>query len=458
MSLRLRVALFTAAGASVLLVLGSLAVLAAVRSDQMASVDMLLRGQHQVLAQPAATAALLKRPRLEELAIERLAAPAVIRVWDGRQLLLALGAEDLEQVAVAGEGFSTVQGDEDRYRVFSKTVESRVAVGSTVDVEVAISLVDMDAIYERLRLRLRRLVVLGVALFGVAGWVAAAAALAPLARLRRATERVAATTDLGTRVGGDPGPTEVRKLASSFDTMLERLEGADRSRQEALDAARTFAAAAAHELRTPLTSLGANLEVLSSHPDVGDRDALVADLVTEHRRLVELLEALRLLSRGDLTGPEAFEQLDLGDLVAQVVAGSRRRFAGAEISFNNPADPVPVWGWAEGLRMSVDNLIANAVRHGRSADGVARIRVAVGSRDQRTEVVVSDRGPGIPLADRQRVLERFVRGDAGDGTGTGLGLALVAQQARIHGGSLTIGEVPEGGAVITLSLPNPSST
>lgn len=453
MSLRLRVALFTAAGASVLLVVGSLAVLAAVRSDQIASVDTLLSGQYQVLAQPAATAARLNRPRLEELAIERLLAPAVIRVWEGDELLLEQGAEGLAEVPAAGAGYTTLQGDGSRYRVFSDTVESRLAVGTSVEVEVAISLVDTDAIYDRLRSRLRRLVVLGVGLFGVAGWLSAAAALAPLERLRRTTEQVAVTTDLGTRVGGDPGPTEVKKLASSFDAMLQRLEEADRSRQEALESARTFAAAAAHELRTPLTSLGANLEVLAAHPDVGDRDALVTDLVAEHRRLVELLEALRLLSRGDLTGPEAFEELDLGDLVGQVVTGARRRFPEAEIFFGSPSGPVPVRGWGEGLRMSVDNLIVNAIRHGKSADGTASVLVELTPANGGTDVVVSDRGSGIPAGDRQKVLERFVRGNTGAGPGSGLGLALVAQQARIHGGSLTIGDAPGGGAAVTLSLP-----
>ncbi|HUP17162.1 MAG TPA: HAMP domain-containing sensor histidine kinase [Acidimicrobiia bacterium] len=453
MSLRLRVALFTAAGASVLLVVGSLAVLAAVRSDQIASVDTLLTGQYQVLAQPAATAARLNRPRLEKLAFELLLAPPVIRVWEGDELLLEQGAEDLAELPAAGAGYSTLQGGGARYRVFSDTVEARLALGSSVDVEVAISLVDMDDIYDRLRSRLRRLVVLGVGLFGVAGWLSAAAALAPLERLRRTTEQVAVTTDLGTRVGGDPGPTEVKKLASSFDAMLERLEGADRSRQEALESARIFAAAAAHELRTPLTSLGANLEILSAHPDVGDREALMTDLVAEHRRLVELLEALRLLSRGDLTGPEAFEDLDLGDLVEQLVAGARRRFPEAEVSLGGPSGPVPVRGWGEGLRMSVDNLIVNAIRHGKSADGIARVLVAVTPADGGTDVVVSDRGPGIPVGDRQKVLERFVRGNTGAGPGSGLGLALVAQQARIHGGSLTIGDAAGGGAAVTLSLP-----
>jgi signal transduction histidine kinase len=103
--------------------------------------------------------------------------------------------------------------------------------------------------------------------------------------------------------------------------------------------------------------------------------------------------------------------------------------------------------------MAVDNLVSNAVRHGKGADRMARVLVTLSPRTGGTDVVVSDRGPGIPVEDHQRVLERFVRGNTDAGSGSGLGLALVAQQARIHGGSLTIGDAPGGGAAITLSLP-----
>ena len=453
MSLRLRVALFTAAGTSLLMVLGSLAVIGAFRSDQMASVDSVLAAQYQVLAQPAATAARLNRPRLEELANQRLVAPAVVRVWQGDRLLLELGAEDLGGLPPANPGYSTLHGESARYRAFSDTVEPALAIGRALDVEVAMSLEQVDAVFERLQARLRRVVVLGVGLFGLAGWVAAAGALAPLARLRKATEQVTETNDLTTRVGVDRGPREVKELASSFETMLARLQQADLQREEALETARTFAAAAAHELRTPITSMGANLEVLSSHPDVGDRESLVEDLVSEHRRLVGLLEALRLLSRGDLTGPEAFEDVDLSDLVEQTVANARRRSPSARITEVIPDTPIIARGWPEGLRLMIDNLVANAMIHGRNSEGQTEITIELVDEAPGTALIITDRGPGIPATERDAVLGRFVRGSSAQGAGSGLGLALAAQQARIHGGSITIGDAPGGGAAVAFRLP-----
>jgi two-component system sensor histidine kinase PrrB len=318
---------------------------------------------------------------------------------------------------------------------------------------VAISLDEANTVYQRLRQRLRRVALLGAGLFGLAGWLAATGALVPLARLRKATEHVTETNDLTIRVGSDSGPLEVRELASSFEEMLTRLQQADLQREEALQAARTFAAAAAHELRTPITSMGANLEVLSAHPDIADRQELIGDLVNEHRRLVALLEALRLLSRGDLTGPEAFEEVDLADMVEQTVTTVRRRFPDARVALDLPNSPVVASVWPEGLRLVIDNLVSNAVVHGRDADGRAEITVALAQKADGTTLTVSDRGPGVPVDEREVVMGRFVRGRSAHGVGSGLGLALVAQQARIHGGSITIADAVGGGAAITFRLP-----
>ncbi|HEY4606634.1 MAG TPA: HAMP domain-containing sensor histidine kinase, partial [Acidimicrobiia bacterium] len=228
---------------------------------------------------------------------------------------------------------------------------------------------------------------------------------------------------------------------------------ADLQREDALESARTFAAAAAHELRTPITSMGANLEVLATHPEVSDREKLVTDLVGEHQRLVGLLEALRLLSRGDLTGPEEFEPVDLADLVADSAAATRRRFPDAQIVVELPDAPVTADGWPEGLRLVVDNLLSNAVAHGRGADGKSQVTVTLARDSSGTSVTVSDRGPGVPTEEREAVLGRFVRGRSAQGVGSGLGLALVAQQARIHAGSIAIDDAPGGGAAMTFRLP-----
>jgi two-component system sensor histidine kinase PrrB len=448
------VALFTALGTSVLMAVGVVFALRAFRVDQVSSIDAVLAAQHQILGQPAARAARLDRPLAAELAGEQLlAGVSGIRVWDGDRLLVAAGPDDLLALGPAAPGYSTLGGDFTGYRTLSEVVDPRRDVGRSVEVEIAISMAQADRVYQALRLRMRRLVILGTALFGLAGWAAAAGALAPLARLRRTTEEIARTNDLGIEVGVEPGPREVRELAASFDAMLARLRQAGGEREDALDAARIFAAAAAHELRTPLTSMGANLELLAAHPDTVDRTAVMGDLSSEHRRLVDLLEALRLLSRGDLTGPEAFEELDLADLAEQVVADAAKSHPEAAMAMDLPEGPVLVRGWPEGLRLLLHNLIVNAATHGQSADGSARIEVSMRHESSGLEVTVADHGPGIPPQDRERVLARFSRGASARGPGSGLGLALAVQQARIHHGSLAIEEGQGGGTMVVFRLP-----
>jgi two-component system sensor histidine kinase PrrB len=108
-----------------------------------------------------------------------------------------------------------------------------------------------------------------------------------------------------------------------------------------------------------------------------------------------------------------------------------------------------VTGWPDGLRLLVDNLIENAVRHGGSLAEVGLRR----DRQGGLLLTVDDDGPGIPEGDRARVFERFARGEQSTSPGSGLGLALVAQQAQLHGGDVAVGDSPAGGARFTVRLP-----
>jgi two-component system sensor histidine kinase PrrB len=113
-----------------------------------------------------------------------------------------------------------------------------------------------------------------------------------------------------------------------------------------------------------------------------------------------------------------------------------------------------VWGWAQGLRLLVDNLIANAATHGRRDGEPAEIVVGLESGTEGVVLSVADRGPGIPPSERGLVVDRFTRGGGARGEGSGLGLALVTQQARLHGGSVSIGDTPGGGTTVTVRLPS----
>lgn len=304
---------------------------------------------------------------------------------------------------------------------------------------------------EFIRRLARRLVAvnLGVlALVGAAGLALGGLALRPLAVLRAGAERVASTRDLATRLPQGDGPEEVDALAGSLNAMLARLQRSTAQTEATLAASRQFAADAGHELRTPLTSVRANLDVLARSPSLSaDERRIMTDILREQQRLLDLLDGLQRLARGDAAPAVPRERLDLGDIVDASVTTARARHPRATITFAGPAE-VPIDGWSDGLRLVIDNLLDNALRHGRP-DGRVAVSLAVDGGVAR--LTVDDDGPGIPPGDRARVFERFARGPT-DAPGSGLGLALVAQQAAAHGGGAVIDSSPQGGARIVVDF------
>jgi signal transduction histidine kinase len=111
-----------------------------------------------------------------------------------------------------------------------------------------------------------------------------------------------------------------------------------------------------------------------------------------------------------------------------------------------PEEPVAVRGWEPGLRLLVDNLVENAARHGRPEGQVLVTLTADGV------LHVDDDGEGVPADQRERIFEPFARIDGTGRPGSGLGLALVAQQARHHGATVTVDDAPLGGARFTVAF------
>lgn len=301
----------------------------------------------------------------------------------------------------------------------------------------------------------RRLAVVGLGvlvLVGAAGLALGGLALRPLMGLRAAAERVVSTRDLATRLPQGAGPEEVDALAGSLNAMLERLQQSTAQADATLEASRRFTADAGHELRTPLTSMQANLDVLARSASLSaDERRIVADVAREQGRLVALLAGLQRLARGDAAEAVPRERLDLAEVVDTAVAHATARHPATTITFTGPT-AVGIDGWPDGLRLLIENLLDNAVRHGRT-DG--RVDVTLAVDDRTVRLTVDDDGPGIPLAERSRVFDRFARGAGAREPGSGLGLALVAQQAALHGGSAVIEDSPAGGARATVRLALP---
>ena len=287
----------------------------------------------------------------------------------------------------------------------------------------------------------------GILVAAVAGTAVARAGLAPVQRLTSATERVARTGDLTPiPISGDD---ELARLTHSFNTMLSAVA-------ESQERQRRLVADAGHELRTPLTSLRTNLELLLAASRSGttqlsekDRVDIEADIGGQLDELTQLIGDLVELARQSEPRTE-FERVELSEVVERALDRARRR--AGDIDFDVALEPWVLTGDSSALERAVLNLLDNAVKF--SPEG-STVNVRLRPLGDGTAVVeVTDSGPGIAEADLPRVFDRFYRSsEARTLPGSGLGLSIVQQAAERHGGASYAGNVPTGGALLTIRLP-----
>ena len=264
------------------------------------------------------------------------------------------------------------------------------------------------------------------------------AALRPVESLRAAADRISGAGQAD-RLPVPRTSDEIHALAITLNSMLDRLQQS-RARQ------RDFVADAAHELRSPLAAIAMQLEVAERLDEAGD---LPGQVLPDVQRLAGLVDDLLMLARidADRRGPARTETVDL----AELVRGLAPRYPTAPVTFLGAAG-VLVQADPEELRRAVSNLIDNAVRHART-----RVEVRVATAAGVAEVRVSDDGDGIPIADRQRVFERFTRLDEArdrEAGGSGLGLPIAAELVRRAGGTLTLTDSPfRSGICALIALP-----
>ena len=369
-------------------------------------------------------------------------------IRDGEVVLSAGDVPQLGFPVPAKNGFATVQAAGHKWRTL--TISPRPELG--VEVQFATDLRPVEDRIESMRTRVTLIAGAGIALAAILASVLSGLALEPLSRLRRAVAGVTTTRDLSLRLPESNAATEVDELAGSVNAMLGRLERSARETDRALEATRRFAADVGHELRTPLTSIRANLDAVRRNPSMpeAERRAVLEEVAREQTELVAVLDALQALARGDAAAALPRERLDIGEVVDAAVDAARRRHPDARIELLASNEVQPLTGWPDGLRLLVDNLIENAVRHGGS-----HVRVELGPDGSAGRLVLSveDDGPGVPDNDRERIFERFARGSTATTPGSGLGLALVAQQAGLHGGDVSVDDSPAGGARFAVRLP-----
>jgi len=265
-------------------------------------------------------------------------------------------------------------------------------------------------------------------------WLVVGSTLRPISALRRGAQVITAT-GVTRELPVPEARDEVRGLAVTLNDMLARLDAAQQRQ-------RRLVSDTAHELRSPIASIRAQLEVALDHPEQQDWPQTAQDVLADTLRLASLAEDLLVLARLDeyQVRPAPGKPVHLAALVTE----EAERSAGGRVPVTaRTAGPCVVTGDAEGLRRLLRNLIDNAMRYAKSV-----VEVAARREDGEAVLTVSDDGPGIPAADRERAFDRFVRLDdarSRDETetgGAGLGLAIVRAIARTHGGSAYL----EGGA------------
>lgn len=260
--------------------------------------------------------------------------------------------------------------------------------------------------------------------------------------------------DLSKRVDDFNPRTELGRLGGALNEMLGQIESGLLVRDENEQRLRRFVADAAHELRTPLTSVRGYAELYrqGAYPERSDIDHVMARIESEGGRMARLVDDLLLLARMDQQRALEMRPLDIVSLASEAAADFEAVTSDHPLTWE-PGDEIIIKGDRIRIRQIIDNLLNNARTHTPSG---TPIRMAVRREGSNVELVVADSGPGIKPEDRERVFERFWRGDSSRHRttgGTGLGLAIVRSLVQAHGGSVNVSGEPGAGATFRIRLP-----
>jgi two-component system sensor histidine kinase MprB len=453
MPFRRRLALAAAAAVAIAVLLASVAAYVLVRGQLRGEIDDSLRARaegitevsgvmpdHRVLPGRQIPPPVLKIGRPAPF-VQLLGEKGRVVAPGGERVRLPVDKSDVHRArGEDGTALRDAEVDGEHVRMLTASLPGGGAM------QLARSLEEVDHVLANLRLILGGVLLLGIAFALVLGRFVARAALGPVERLTEASEHVAATRDLSRRIDAGSGDDELARLAGSFNTMLDALEGTMAALDSSLHAQRQLVADASHELRTPLTSLRTNIEVLRE-PDgltAAQRRELLDDVSTQLDELGGLVGDLMEIARGEDRRLEP-QDVRLDELVREVV--DRRRRYSRELRFETRLDPTVVEGAPERLERAVANLLDNAAKFS-PPGSVVEVELADG------ELSVRDHGPGVDPVDLPHVFDRFYRSAAARAVpGSGLGLAIVRQTAEAHGGSIRAEPADGGGTVFTLSLP-----
>jgi two-component system sensor histidine kinase QseC len=241
-----------------------------------------------------------------------------------------------------------------------------------------------------------------------------------------------------------PPHRELAAMADNINALLLRVS--ESARRE-----RNFIADAAHELRTPLAAMRVNVEALQARTREPRQLELLGSILNSGDRAARLVHQLLVLMHSE-TAPSGPQQLVVLDVLLQerlAVLSSLGTGSGVEVELQAQHD-VHVFGQRDYLISLIDNLVENAIKY---SPPLGIVAVALATEGDSVVLSVSDQGPGIAPALRQRVFDRFFRAPQQTQGGSGLGLSIARAAAQHHGGAILLSDAPEGGLLVRVQLP-----
>ena len=334
---------------------------------------------------------------------------------------------------------SDILGDAGPYLVMRRAVDSPDGPLTLAAVTSLAPAVRAGQVAAQMLIAVMLLVLLLVVIFT---WRMTARTLQPVEEMRATAESINAR-DLSARIPVPDGDEDLSRLATTFNDMLARVEASFNDQKR-------FISDASHELKSPVAATSVMLETLQTHPESVDTQQVLGDLESQNQRMGSIVGDLLQLARSDEGRLTANKRpIDLMDLLFEEANALRSRTS-VQIDTTD-VNPVVCEADPDHISHIVRNLMENAARYAKS-----KVKVSCAQLDNEVLILVSDDGPGISEADRERVFDRFVRLDPdrsqGKG-GTGLGLSVVRSMVEANGGTVRFAEPELGGATAVVSLP-----
>jgi two-component system OmpR family sensor kinase len=336
------------------------------------------------------------------------------------------------------------------YRVLARSLPS--SAGSVI---TAVSLSGVERAMNQLRFLFLAVGFLVLILLGFIARRIIGISLRPLTSVEKTAEAFA-RGDFSARLPEARGDTEVGRLTSALNQMLQRIEESFSVKVASEEKLRRFVADASHELRTPLTAIRGFAELHRQGAIAGEEKTaeLIRRIEQESVRMSSLVEDLLLLARLDQSREMTMEPVDVSTVIKEAVASAQAAGPDHEISVELPNEDLFVLGDSLRIHQVIANLLANARIH---TPAGTKVVVKAVQDDQGTYVSVSDNGPGLSAESQDKIFERFYRADQSrvrNGVeGTGLGLSIVDAVMQAHGGKVTVESELGKGASFTLFFP-----